>query len=162
MYAGGGSRERASLWEYQRAGVAGRTTARSRAGVGTKHILSNLVAARFHHAMLHTGLDILLCAETLDQELLQRNGIVVLRIMAAVDQRDSAATCCFQHGKPRSRFFFEFDEVTPTELIPQGGIVIKPFPQVYARGCIFQAQCWDEGTGFCAGIEGMILQSIMG
>ena len=98
----------------------------------------------------------------LDEKPLQRKGIVVLRIMAAIDQRDIAATCCFQHGKPRSRFFFEFDEVTPTELIPQGGIVIKPFPQVYARGCIFQAQCWDEGTGFCAGIEGMILQSIMG
>jgi hypothetical protein len=44
------------------------------------------VTARFHDAKLNAGLDIILCAETLDQELLQRDGIVVLRIMAAVDQ----------------------------------------------------------------------------
>jgi hypothetical protein len=74
------------MWEYHRAGVAGRTTASNRAGVGTKYILSNLVTARFHDAKLNTGFDIILCAETLNQEILQRNGIVVLRIMAAVDQ----------------------------------------------------------------------------
>ncbi len=44
------------------------------------------MTARFHDAKLNAGLDIILCAETLDQELLQRDGIVVLRIMAAVDQ----------------------------------------------------------------------------
>ena len=33
-----------------------------------------------------TESDIILCAEILDQELLQRNGIVVFRVMAAVDQ----------------------------------------------------------------------------
>jgi hypothetical protein len=95
-------------------------------------------ALAMDHATLHTGLDIILCAEILDQKLLQRNGIVVLRIMAAVDQRDIAATCCFQHGKPRSWIFLEFGKVTPAELIPPRRIVMKPFPKIGAWSSIFQ------------------------
>src|ERR1039458_373724 len=80
--------------------------------------------------------------EALVQEFLQRNSIIVLRIMRAVDQRDVAETCSFRDGKPRSGTFFEFGKVTPTELIPPRRIVVKPFPQTGAWGCILQP-CFD-------------------
>jgi hypothetical protein len=43
--------------------------------------------------------------ETLVQEFLQHNSIIVLRIMRAVDQRDVAETGSFRDGKPRSWTF---------------------------------------------------------
>jgi hypothetical protein len=96
------------------------------------------VTARFHDAKLNTGLVIILCAETLDQELLQRDGIVVRRIMAAVDQRDIAAPRGFQNRKPRSWLFLEFGKVTPAEFIPPRRMVMKPFPKIGTWGYLFQ------------------------
>src|ERR1039458_145246 len=76
--------------------------------------------------------------ETLDQEFLQRDSVVVLRIMRTVDQSHRAVTCCVQEWMPRIWIFFELDEVTPAELIPLRRIVVKPFPKSSAWSGIFQ------------------------
>jgi hypothetical protein len=43
---------------------------------------------------------------------LQRNGIVVLRIVRAVDQSNLAFLRSFQNGRPDRRFFIQFGENT--------------------------------------------------
>src|ERR1039458_3691879 len=80
--------------------------------------------------------------EALVQEFLQRNSIIVLRIMRTVDQRDVAEACSFRDGPPRTWISFEFDKVTPAELVPTHRIVVKPFPQTGAWGRILQP-CFD-------------------
>ena len=66
------------------------------------------------------------------EEFLERDSIVVLSVMGAVNERHSAPAGASEKWPPRLRVLLQFSEVAPSEFVPFRRIVLEPLAQLVA------------------------------
>src|SRR6185437_3942010 len=75
------------------------------------------------------------------QELLERHGIIVLRVVRTVNQSHRSTARSLNDRLPSIRIGLQFHKVSPSEFVPSGRIVTEPFAQLRAGPCIFEPTC---------------------
>src|SRR5215831_12737619 len=72
------------------------------------------------------------------KEFFERNSIVMLSIMGAVNERHSAPASARKEWLPRLRVLLQFAGIAPTEFVPFRGVVLEPLAQFGAGRHVLQ------------------------